>query len=114
MNDINLYTALAVFAGSAGRLIDSILDAVEMEDLSQTEKLAAKLSIYSSDAHLAAFTENTNILVLAAKERKLSNARHQAEKLKYAFEQMTKSADSAALQKRISLEENSVQLQRSK
>ena len=113
-SDINLYTALAIFAGAAGQLIDGILDAVEMEDLLQAEKLAARLSINSSGAQLAAFTENTNSLIIAARGQKLSVARNQAEKLRCAFEQMTKSADTAALEQRITLEEKSAELQRSK
>jgi hypothetical protein len=70
--------------------------------------------MYSSGAQLAALTENANNLIVAARERKLSVVRNQAEKLKYAFEQMTKSADTTAMEHRITLEEKSAGFQHSK
>lgn len=106
-NNINLYTALAIFAGTAGQFIDGILDAVEMEDPPKVEKLASRLSICSNGARLAAFTESTNNLITSARERKLSVVRNQAENLRSAFEQMTMSADTAALEQRIILEKKS-------
>jgi hypothetical protein len=113
-NDIDLYTALAIFINNAPQLIDGILDAAEMEDLLQVEKLTARLSMYSSSAQLAVFTEIANNLIIAVRERKLSIVKNQAEKLRCTFEQMTKSANATAMEQRIALEEKSAEFQCSK
>ncbi|MGA2915955.1 MAG: hypothetical protein ABSE89_08030 [Sedimentisphaerales bacterium] len=109
-NDINLYTALAIFVNNASRLIDVILDAAQIEDLSLTEETAARLSLYSDNARLTGFTKNINNLIIAARERKMPVVRSEAEKLREIFEQMTKCTNKTELEKRIALEEKAARI----
>jgi hypothetical protein len=99
--NVNLYTALAIFVNNAPQLIDDILDAANAENLRRVEETAAKLSLYSNDAQLTGFRQNVHNLIIAARERKLSVVKSQAEKLKGAFEQLTKFADTVTPEQEI-------------
>jgi DNA-binding protein len=112
-NDINLYTAMAIFVDVADRLIDGIFDAAEAEDFPLVEKLAVSLNVYSSSAKLAVFSENAKKLIIAAKQRDLSAVKNEAEKLKCSFGQMIKSADTSVLTQRIGFEEEAAEFRRS-
>lgn len=107
-NDINLYTALSMFVNSAPRYIDGILDAAEVEDLTQIEELTAKLSGYSSRAQLTGFTEKTKDLIVAAREQKSAMVKNLANGLKQTFEQMVNSIDSTAIEQKLKIEESSI------
>ncbi len=97
-NDVNIFTALAIFVNHAPQLIDDILDAAKTHNLSLAEETAARLSLYSNNAQMTGFTKNIHNLIIAAREQKLSVVRTEAEKLKETFEQMTKGADAAAFE----------------
>ena len=114
LNDINLYTALAIFVNNASRLINGILDATKAEDLPLAEETAARLSLYSDNARLAGFTRNIRDLIIAAREQKPAVVKDQAEKLREIFDQMTGCANTTAMKQSISLEENFAGSQQSK
>jgi len=94
--DLDLYTALSIFTANTPKLIDSILDTIETENLTELEELAAKLIRYSNNAQLTGFTERVKNLIVAAREHNISIVKKQADSLKQCFEQMTRTACATA------------------
>lgn len=106
-DDINLFTALSVFISNVPRCIDRIIDAVEIEDMSRVEELAAKLSVYSEMAQLAGFVERARDIIVAAREQKSSAVEKLAQGLKQAFEQMISFAGMTTFKQKSESEETS-------
>ncbi|MFA5292683.1 MAG: hypothetical protein WC496_06570 [Phycisphaerae bacterium] len=94
--NLDLYTALSIFTANAPKLIDTIIDTIETESLTELEDLAAKLIRHSNNAQLTGFTERVKTLIIAARERNIPMVEKQADSLKQCFEQMTRTVRATA------------------
>ncbi len=97
-NNVSIFTALAIFVNHAPRLIDDILNAAEAHNLSLTEEIATRLSLYSNNAQMIGFTKNIHNLIIAAREQKPSVVRSEAAKLRETFRQMIKGVGITAME----------------
>jgi hypothetical protein len=91
---LNLYTTLSIFVVKAPKLIDSIEEAVNAENMEELEDQATKLIVFSNNAQLEGFTERVKNLIIAARENKIHIAKQHTASLKESFEKMTRMASS--------------------
>jgi len=109
-NNVDLYTALAMFVSNAPRLIERIFNACETENLLLAEETAEKLNLYSCNARLTGFSKNINNVIIAARERNLPTVQSETKKLREIFDQMTKYANKMVLEKGTPPQENAVRI----
>jgi len=89
----NLYTTMSIFVSKAPKLISSIEQAVQAENMIDLEDHAAQLTVYSNNARLEGFTQRIKNLIIAARESKIHIAKEHTNDIKQAFEKMTKPAE---------------------
>jgi hypothetical protein len=104
-NDLDLYTALSIFATNAPKLINDLFEAAKAENHEEMEELAAELITYSSQAQLTEFTNRIKNLIIAVREHDLSKAEQETDSLRQCFEQMIQKIDSIIPITKIELQE---------
>ncbi len=91
----NLYTTMSIFVGKAPKLISSIEQAIQAENMIDLEGHAAQLIVYSNKARLEGFTQRIKNLIIAARENKIHIAKEHINDIKQSFEKMIKLAEIA-------------------
>jgi hypothetical protein len=100
-NNLNLFTALSIFAARAPKIINDIAEAAKEENLIEIEELAAKLIAYSNQAQLTGFTNKAKDLVIAAREHKKSIIDKNVDSLRQCFDQMVRNINPATMEQKI-------------
>ena len=100
-NNLNLFTALSIFAARAPKIINDIAEAAKEENLTEIEELVAKLIAYSSQAQLTGFTDKAKDLVIAVRESKKTAIDENIDSLRQYFDQMARNINPATMEQKI-------------
>jgi hypothetical protein len=109
-NNLNLFTALSIFATRAPKIINGITEAAKEENLAEIEALAAKLIAYSNQAQLTGFADKAKDLIIAVREHKKSAIDKNADLLKQYFDQMARDINPVATEQKIEFDNSSSSL----